>query len=286
MASMGCRSPWDRYNIRHHADIKHGPPRALGRALVISEEEPQSTNPSVYVISLPRRFDRQAHIQAQLAGIHFSYSFDVRAAMQQRGVRCGLDLFPWKIASQNSWWNRYVKQGEIDCFLSHLECWEDAARCGSTPFHIFLEDDAILPVGGLSQLLESVARIGEVDANWDLLYFGREPLGPDLGQIHEAFVAPGYSYCTFAYALSRTGIAKILRYDPRSVVMPIDEFLPATYIDHPRQDVGSRIRPSVHAYATSPDLVSEASKARFGSDTEDSPEVSAWGTAMVIAGRS
>lgn len=239
------------------------------------EEEPQMPTPSIYVISLPRRTDRHAHIQKQLAGIQFVYSFDVRVARELGRVSCSLELFPWKIASQNPWWNRHIKEGEIDCFLSHLECWEDAAECLSEPFHIFLEDDAVLIEGGLSQILEKVTRLGNVDANWDLLYLGREPLEADRRQLNEDFVVPGYSYCTFAYALSSTGIAKLLRYDLRRAVMPIDEFLPAAYLDHPRQDVARLIRPALRAYATLSDLVSEASKTRFGSDTEDSPEVSA-----------
>ena len=201
----------------------------------VSKEEMQVPSLSIYVISLPHRFDRQTHIQTQLSGVPFVYSFEVRAAMQKRGVTCSHELFPWKIESQNPWWNRHIKQGEVDCFLSHVECWEDAAKRRSTEFHVVLEDDAVLPEGGVPRLIESVDRLGKVDANWDLLYLGREPLGPDRQQIDD-FIVPGYSYCTFAYALSSAGITKLLRFEPRCAVMPIDEFLPATYLDHPRSD--------------------------------------------------
>lgn len=227
---------------------------------------------SIYVISLPHRLDRQAHIRAQLVGAPFLYSFDVRARSPQPDSADGLSMFPWKMHSENPWWNRNLKRGEVDCFLSHVECWEDAAQRRDKRFHIFLEDDALLPAEGLPALLQHATKLGHLDIEWDLLYLGREPLEPDRGRIDD-FILPGYSYCTFAYALSDRGIGKLLRYDPRRCVMPVDEFLPATYLVHPRRDIANLIRPTLRAYATAPDLVLEAPKARFGSDTERSPEI-------------
>lgn len=227
---------------------------------------------SIYVISLQHRTDRHAHIEQQLAGAPFCYSFQARAAARQRGAKHGIACFPWKIESTNIWWNRHLKIGEVDCFLAHLECWEDAATKRQFAYHVFFEDDAVLPKHGLRHILDSVDRLSCAVSDWDLLYLGREPLEPDHGSFGE-FTLPGYSYCTFAYALSTTGVSKLLRYDPRSTVMPIDEFLPATYLTHPRTDVSAVIRPTLRAYATMEVIVTEAAKAQFGSDTEDSPDV-------------
>jgi len=137
-------------------------------------------------------------------------------------------------------------------------------------FAIFLEDDAILPANGISQLIESASQLSNMDSHWDLFYFGREKLYPDIANFGE-FVRPNYSYCTYAYALTRTGIAKLLAYDPLKKIMPLDEFIPATYVRHPRPDVATSIAPTLAAYALSVDLVTEAPKQIFGSDTEDSP---------------
>jgi hypothetical protein len=51
------------------------------------------------------------------------------------------------------------------------------------------------------------------------------------------------------------------------MVMPVDEFLPATFGQHPRKDLAKVIIPSLSAYALKPELAGVRS---LGSETEAS----------------
>lgn len=52
--------------------------------------------------------------------------------------------------------------------------------------------------------------------------------------------------------------------------MPVDEFLPALYHPHPRQDVRRRFPLRLRALAFDPPLVTQRPKTEAGSDTEAS----------------
>lgn len=53
-------------------------------------------------------------------------------------------------------------------------------------------------------------------------------------------------------------------------LIPVDEFLPALYLDHPRADVRRRYPRRLHAYAFEPPLVADLPYEEAGSDTEAS----------------
>lgn len=116
------------------------------------------------------------------------------------------------------------------------------------------------------------AELDAVDNAWDLFYLGREKIEEDIGAVGR-FVRPGFSYCTYAYALTPKGVHGLLAYNFQKNLMPVDEFLPATYILHPRPDVRSFIKPRLRAYALRQPLVQEGDEVLFGSDTENSPEM-------------
>ncbi len=59
-------------------------------------------------------------------------------------------------------------------------------------------------------------------------------------------------------------------------LIPVDEFLPAMYIDHPRADVRTRFPPRLCVLSFDPPLVHQLPKLTAESDTEDTefiPEV-------------
>ncbi|WP_035665523.1 glycosyltransferase family 25 protein [Bradyrhizobium sp. Ec3.3] len=229
----------------------------------------------VYVVSLARRDDRRASIAAQLpknSDLLFSWEiggdFDHRDFPQ--ALPKGIKFFPWKIESENPWWNRPLKYGEVACTLNHLACWKHASERQLSNV-IILEDDAIL-TRSLVDIVVQLDVLSELDARWDLLYLGREKLAVDE-DFSRQFVKPGFSYCTFGYCLSKWGLEKLLDYQPHQMIMPIDEFLPATFLEHPRNDVRSAICPTLRAYALREDCVREADKNQFGSDTEESSAI-------------
>lgn len=57
-------------------------------------------------------------------------------------------------------------------------------------------------------------------------------------------------------------------------LIPVDEFLPAMYLDHPREDVRARFPARLGALAFDPPIVQQLPKEIAGSDTEDTDFVS------------
>jgi collagen beta-1,O-galactosyltransferase len=230
-----------------------------------------------YVVNLPRRRDRRAWITHALPqGLPVTFtsdwtgSFDGHTLTRNELEAEGYKLFPWQIQSENPWWSRPLRYGEVACTLAHLACWRDAARSGDEPFVVILEDDAVLPARFLDDLLADLNRLTQ-RATFDLLYLGRFPLAPEHDQaVLEGFVAPAYSHCTFGYLLTRAAIDVLLAAHLEHAIVPIDEFLPSLYIDHPRLDLRARFPRQLTALAFDPPLVRQRPKDEAGSDTEDS----------------
>jgi collagen beta-1,O-galactosyltransferase len=114
-----------------------------------------------------------------------------------------------------------------------------------------------------------LADLSALDPNWDLVYLGRWKLEPDRPAA-PGIVRPGYSYCSFGYLLSASGLSKVTSVDFEHALIPVDEFLPAMYMDHPREDVRARFPRLLNAYAFDPPLVGQLPKDQAGSDTEAS----------------
>ncbi|HEX5116290.1 MAG TPA: glycosyltransferase family 25 protein [Pseudonocardiaceae bacterium] len=232
-----------------------------------------------YVINLPRRPDRRTILTSSMPvdlKINFTsdwaQSFDGKELSRAGLTAAGYQLFPWQIESTNPWWSRPLKYGEIGCALAHLACWQDAARNGAEPLILVLEDDAVLPPTFLGDLLGGLERLTEP---FDLLYLGREPLEQDH-PVAGGFVSPGYSHCTFAYLLARPALDLLLAARLDQAIVPVDEFLPAMYTDHPRADLRARFPRQLVALAFDPPLVHQRPKAEAGSDTENSEFVEPW----------
>lgn len=70
--------------------------------------------------------------------------------------------------------------------------------------------------------------------------------------------------------LSAAGLRAVADAHYDEALIPVDEFLPALYCDHPRRDVRARYARRMTAYAFAPSVVGQLPKAVAGSDTEDS----------------
>lgn len=228
-----------------------------------------------YVINLRRRADRRAWMVRSLPPdlqvtftSDWSGPFDGHELSRSDLEVAGYKLFPWQIESDNPWWSRPLKYGEIGCTLAHLACWRHAAQVGSEPFILVLEDDAILEPTFLDDLVEGLERLTR-HSPFDLLYLGRYLLDPDQPEL-PGFVSPGYSHCTFGYLLTRPALDVLLATHLEHAIVPVDEFLPSLYIDHPRADLRARFPRQLTAYAFDPPLVRQRPKDEAGSDTEDS----------------
>ncbi|MGI5506340.1 glycosyltransferase family 25 protein [Lentzea sp. CA-135723] len=228
------------------------------------------------MVNLLRRPDRREWIQRTLPpelGVTFTSDwdgpFDGRDLTRETLEIAGYQLFLWQIESDNPWWNRPLKLGEIGCTLAHLACWRDAAEHGDEAYVVVLEDDAVLQADFLAALLDRLNRLEQAEMEFDLLYLGRFPLEPDR-EVGLGFVEPGYSHCTFGYLLTRKALDALLALELEQAIVPVDEFLPALYVDHPRSDLRARFPKRLRALALEPPLVRQRPKDEAGSDTEDS----------------
>jgi collagen beta-1,O-galactosyltransferase len=227
-----------------------------------------------YVINLRRRTDRRDRMNRILAPeLRATFTsdwdgpFDGRTLNRTDLEAAGYRMFPWQIESDNPWWDRPLKVGEIGCTLSHLACWQDAIT-RHEPYALVLEDDAVLE-DGFTESLVTGLRWTAGSHPFDLLYLGRYPLGPDR-VVAPGLVSPGYSHCTFGYLLTRNALKVLLAQRLHQAVVPVDEFLPSLYIGHPRADLRARFPRRLRALAFGPPLVRQLPKDEAGSDTEDS----------------
>jgi len=228
-----------------------------------------------YVVNLRRRPDRRRRMQDVLPReLNAEFTTDWKGSLDSKDItretlgRLGFDLFPWQISSDNMWWSRPLKKGEIGCTISHWLCWHRAIEEKDDLFMI-LEDDVSFVTDFVNRLKIGLNQLKDHNPCWDLLYLGRFHLFPDEPAC-EGIVRPGYSHCTFAYIITRSCATKLLSAELEKAIIPVDEFLPAMYINHPREDVRKRYPPRLSAYAFEPEIVFQLPKSVAGSDTEDS----------------
>ena len=94
---------------------------------------------AVYVVNLSRRPDRRERMLEVIpSALHPTFTSDWSGPFDGHTItvddlkRDGVELFPWEIESDNPWWSRPLKLGEIGCTLSHIECWRHAVNSGKT----------------------------------------------------------------------------------------------------------------------------------------------------------
>lgn len=232
----------------------------------------------ISVIGLDRRPDRRQSISRQLdllkvANVQFAVDLHLAVDWRDWGSteikQLRQKAFSWCIPkSSNPWWNRGLKLGEIACSLTHWNIWKHLHEQGVAAAIILEDDSELLP--GFIYREEIISSISALDPSWDLLYIGRERLEADFGTIR-GFTYPGFSYGTHGYILSGKGISLLLETSLPESVVPIDEFLPAMYMKHPRGDVSARFPQRIKAYGLVEDVVAVRDQPNWVSDTENSP---------------
>jgi hypothetical protein len=213
----------------------------------------------IFIISLdpgnPEKIERwnQQLVKAGLGHIPAEMVLGVNGSkiteeyLQSRDIK----LFPWAIESENDWWTRNMKHGEVGCAMSHIGVW-NLIHDRQLKSALILEDDFEC----LRPLTDEVA--GAVPFNWDMLYLGRNPLERNVSQPNEHIVMPGASYNLHAYALSSYGAKKLIDQNIYNNMMPIDEYIIGTYATHPRPDLHFIWKDSI-VYAVVMDIFSQTS---------------------------
>ncbi|XP_027412228.1 inactive glycosyltransferase 25 family member 3 isoform X1 [Bos indicus] len=231
----------------------------------------------VFVISLARRPHRRERMLTSLWEMEISGrvvdAVDGRMLNSSVMRTLGVDLLP---GYQDPYSGRTLTKGEVGCFLSHYSIWEEVVTRGLAQVVVF-EDDVRFESnfkGRLERLME------EVEAEklpWDLIYLGRKQVNPEEEAVVEGLphlVAAGYSYWTLAYVLSLAGARKLLASQPLRRMLPVDEFLPIMFDQHPNEQYKAHFWPrDLQAFSARPLLAAPthyAGDSEWLSDTETS----------------
>ncbi len=163
----------------------------------------------------------------------------------------------WNIGG--NWWGRDVTTGEAGGICSHVEVWEDAYEKGYQ--NVLIIEDDFEPVGVIDW--NCFDELHNYD--YDLIFLSRllnkrhkNVYDSNVGLDH--FVKPGYSYNTHIYIMSYDGIKKLKETNLdilRNNIIVSDEFLPATYAWHPRQDLRALFNQNMNALALNWDPIGQ-----------------------------
>lgn len=142
----------------------------------------------------------------------------------------------WNLkTSKTKFWNRDITAGEIGCVTSHMNMWSEFYQSGKN-VGLFLEQDFQPEFEFVNWGIFDEIK----DYDWDIILLGRHSLDEDTETNLNYFIKPGYSYQAHAYLLSKKGVNKLINnyFDILSKnLIPTDEFLPATFAKHPREDI-------------------------------------------------
>jgi glycosyl transferase family 25 len=213
----------------------------------------------IYIICLEQNIQRKGVlIYEQLKSNPFfkDRPFEIISAVDGRKVdqsfmsENGFRLYSnWAINSDNVWWNRPLKPGEIGCALSHWSVWNKAKKEGHSKV-LILEEDFLL-----KDLDYSI--INQTTYEWEIFFLGRVPQAKDIAILPLGLVVPGFSYQTHAYMLTSSGIDILLSSGFESAIIPVDEFLSALYCCHPRTDIAGLYFTKLKALALDNNLIEQ-----------------------------
>lgn len=163
----------------------------------------------------------------------------------------GVSLYKdWKLQNTDKeFWAREMSVGEIGCVLSHISVWRDAYKNGYDNILILEEDFEPLDIKNDSSIWNILNELNSFDG----IFFGsRLQVGSEHHDVGlNSFLKAGFIYNTHAYILSSSGISKIVETNLNKLLtnlIPADEFLPATFTKHLREDVGSMFETNMNVY--------------------------------------
>ncbi|XP_007102452.2 inactive glycosyltransferase 25 family member 3 isoform X3 [Physeter macrocephalus] len=231
----------------------------------------------VFVISLARRPDRRERMLSSLWEMEISGrlvdAVDGRVLNSSVMKSLGVDLLP---GYQDPYSGRTLTKGEVGCFLSHYSIWEEVVARGLAQVVVF-EDDVRFESNFKMRLERLMEEVEAEKLPWDLIYLGRKQVNPEEEAAVEGLphlVVAGYSYWTLAYVLSLAGARKLLASQPLRRMLPVDEFLPIMFDQHPNEQYKAHFWPrDLRAFSARPLLAAPthyAGDAEWLSDTETS----------------
>lgn len=164
----------------------------------------------------------------------------------------------WKLPnSTNKFWLREMTNGEVGCVISHFNAWVNFFK--SKQNNILILEQDFIPV--FEDTNWSVFDELE-NYDWDIIFLGRHSQEEDIEVGLKYFVKPRFGYQAHAYIISKRWVEKFFWHYYkvlRTNLIPTDEFLPAMFTKHPREDI-HKLFPNrkIHALALRVDAIAQS----------------------------
>ncbi|XP_058831195.1 glycosyltransferase 25 family member isoform X2 [Topomyia yanbarensis] len=233
----------------------------------------------IYMINLERRSERRKKMinNFDQLGLEIEYfpAVDGKKLNDDDLREIGVKFLP---GYADPYHQRPMTMGEIGCFLSHYYIWEKIVELKQNEVLILEDDIRFEPYfrRRVYNLLAEARRIG----GWDLIYFGRKRLQEEDEKWVDGsstMVKAGYSYWTLGYLISLQGAKKLLEERPLEKLLPVDEYLPIMFDNHPNDSWVSNFQNrNLVAWSAAPLLLYPTHYTGddgYISDTEDSVRI-------------
>jgi collagen beta-1,O-galactosyltransferase len=217
--------------VNHHHSVVILPELAK---FVTTPEKTKLGFSEVHMINLKRRPERRIKMELTMKelGLDFKHfeAVDGKTLTDDVLVEKGITLLP---EYSDPYHKRQMTMGEIGCFLSHYMIWQRMIELGQEEVLILEDDIRFEPffMERADQLMKEARFIG----GWDMIYFGRKRLQENENFIKESenFVHVSYTYWTLGYVITLEGAKKLLASEPLKRLLPVDEYLPIMFDQHP-----------------------------------------------------
>ncbi|XP_074596203.1 glycosyltransferase 25 family member-like [Brevipalpus obovatus] len=191
----------------------------------------------IYIINLKRRPERLERMMKilDLLGVDAKVwpAVDGKELSKDYLIRNNITMLDGYINERN------LTFGEIACFLSHYQIWQEVVEKNYSKVIIF-EDDVRFEKIFRAKWMEHVEHLEEYLADGgqvDFVYLGRKRLNSKIEKEApvEGFVFPEHSYFAIGYMLTSTGAKKLLDIQPLKKLLPVDLLFPILYDKHPKK---------------------------------------------------
>lgn len=232
----------------------------------------------IFMINLKRRTERRVKMEMTLKELGIDYTYfeavDGRKLTDEILVEKGIKFM---VEYEDPYHKRKMKMGEIGCFLSHYAIWETMIEKNLQEVLVLEDDIKFEPYFRETaiQLMQEAHNKG----GYDLIYFGRKRLHDNEEYVKDStnFVKVSYTYWTLGYVLTLEGAKKLIAAKPLENLLPVDEFLPIMFDEHPNDtwkfNYNNR---NLKAWSVSPLILYPThytGEDGYISDTEDSMQI-------------